>query len=158
VLDEVIVDRERYFIHVDGALFAQILPHLDGAAGQVPIHDFTRPIASLSVSGHKMMGCPMPSGVVVHRKNNIKRIEKRVEYLNSYDTTIMGSRNGQSPLFMWLSIRKKGIDGFRADARQSIEMAQYLHDKFKKANLKVCLSFLPFLLVLTNCKGDAECL
>ena len=66
------MDRERYFIHVDGALFAQILPHLDGAAGQVPVHDFTRPISSLSVSGHKMMGCPMPSGVIVHRKNNIK--------------------------------------------------------------------------------------
>ncbi len=72
MLDEVIVDRERYFIHVDGALFAQILPHLDGAQGQVPIHDFTRPISSLSVSGHKMMGCPMPSGVVVHRRQNIK--------------------------------------------------------------------------------------
>lgn len=41
----------------------------------------------------------------------LKRIEKRVEYLNSYDTTIMGSRNGQSPLFMWLTIKKKGIEG-----------------------------------------------
>lgn len=73
VLDDVIRDRERYFIHVDGALFAQILPFLsEDAKGKVPIHDFTRPISSLSVSGHKMMGCPMPSGVIVHRKQNIK--------------------------------------------------------------------------------------
>ena len=28
VLDEVIKHREQYHIHVDGALFAQILPHL----------------------------------------------------------------------------------------------------------------------------------
>ena len=93
-----------------------------------------------------------------------QRIEKRVEYLNSYDTTIMGSRNGQSPLFMWLTIRKKGIEarsvlllhgrfystplqGFRADAKRSIEMSQYLYNKFKKANLKVA----HFLLFVSFC-------
>lgn len=139
VLDEVIGKREQYHIHVDGALFAQILPHLD-QEGKVPVHDFTRPIASLSVSGHKMMGCPMPSGVIVHRKENIKRIEKRVEYLNSYDTTIMGSRNGQSPLFMWLSIRKKGIEGFREDARRCIDKAKYIHQKFKDNGLTSMLN------------------
>lgn len=75
VLDDVIGDRERYFIHVDGALFAQILPFLnEEAKTKIPIHDFSRPISSLSVSGHKMMGCPMPSGVIVHRKQNIKVI------------------------------------------------------------------------------------
>ena len=67
VLDKVIGRREQYHIHCDGALFAQILPHLD-QTGSTPVHDFSRPIASLSVSGHKMMGCPMPSGVIVHRK------------------------------------------------------------------------------------------
>ena len=139
VLDEVIGTREQYHIHVDGALFAQILPHL-AADGSLPVHDFSRPIASLSVSGHKMMGCPMPSGVVVHRKENIKRIEKRVEYLNSYDTTIMGSRNGQSPLFMWLSIKKKGIEGFREDARLCIEMSKYIYQKFLDAGFKAMLN------------------
>ena len=31
-----------------------------------------------------------------------------VEYLNSIDTTIMGSRNGHAALFMWYSLKKKG--------------------------------------------------
>ena len=87
-----------------------------------------------------MMGCPMPSGVIVHRRENIKRIEKRVEYLNSYDTTIMGSRNGQAPLFMWMSIRKKGMKGFQEDALVCIENAKYIFQKFKEAGVRVMLN------------------
>jgi histidine decarboxylase len=154
VLDEVIGHREQYHIHVDGALFAQILPHLD-KEGSVPILDFTRPIASLSVSGHKMMGCPMPSGVVVHRKENIKRIEKRVEYLNSFDTTIMGSRNGQSPLFMWLSIQKKGLKGFQEDAAKCIENSKYIYNKFIDAGLEAMLNDYSNTLVFPRPTDDA---
>lgn len=38
----------------------------------------------------------MPCGVIIHRKHHIERIENHIEYLNSPDTTIMGSRNGQA--------------------------------------------------------------
>ena len=41
---------------------------------------------------------------------------------------------------MWLSIKKKGIDGFREDARQCIEKAQYIYKRFKDAGLEAMLN------------------
>ena len=43
----------------------------------------------------QFMGCPMPSGVIITRKKNIEKVSQDIAYLNSVDTTIMGSRNGQ---------------------------------------------------------------
>lgn len=155
VLDEVIVHREQYHIHVDGALFAQILPHLPGATGVVPVHDFTFPVASISVSGHKMMGCPMPCGVIIHRRANIKKIEKHIAYLNSYDTTIMGSRNGQACLFMWLSIQKKGTKGFESDASLCIKRAKFLYEKLRTAGVKSQLNEFSNTVVLERPTDNA---
>lgn len=57
----------KYHIHVDGALFAQILPHLSPEASEIiPVHDFTYPVASISVSGHKMMGATARRGASGH--------------------------------------------------------------------------------------------
>lgn len=35
------------------------------------------------------------------RKEHVQKVEQRIDYLNSVDTTIMGSRNGQAALYMW---------------------------------------------------------
>ena len=47
-----------------------------------------------------MLGCPMPCGIAVTRKEHVDRVEEEIQYLNSVDTTIMGSRNGQAPLYV----------------------------------------------------------
>ena len=46
---------------------------------------------------------------------HVKKVEQKIEYLNSVDTTIMGSRNGQAALYLWYSLRKKGIAGIKRD-------------------------------------------
>ncbi len=111
ILNRLEIRRERYHIHCDGALFALMMPFIDNA----PQVSFQKPIDSIAVSGHKMLGCPMPCGVTLSRKENVKKVEEHIEYLNSVDTTIMGSRNGQAALYMWYSLRKKGLDGIRRD-------------------------------------------
>lgn len=111
ILTRLEIPRERYHIHCDGALFALMMPFLDSA----PEVSFQKPIDSIAVSGHKMLGCPMPCGVTLSRKENVKKVEEHIEYLNSVDTTIMGSRNGQSALYMWYSLRKKGLAGIQKD-------------------------------------------
>ena len=111
ILTRLEIPRERYHIHCDGALFALMMPFIDNA----PQVSFQKPIDSIAVSGHKMLGCPMPCGVTLSRKENVKKVEEHIEYLNSVDTTIMGSRNGQAALYMWYSLRKKGLQGIRSD-------------------------------------------
>eukprot|EP00957_Ditylum_brightwellii_P133072 10147176-Ditylum_brightwellii.AAC.1 len=105
------IPRERYHIHCDGALFAMMMPFVDFA----PEVSFRKPIDSIAVSGHKMLGCPMPCGIALTRKELVKEVEQHIDYLNSVDTTIMGSRNGQAALYLWYSLRKKGIDGIKRD-------------------------------------------
>ena len=111
ILTTLDIPRDRYHIHCDGALFALMMPFLDNA----PEISFQKPIDSIAVSGHKMLGCPMPCGVTLSRKEHVKKVEQHIDYLNSVDTTIMGSRNGQAALFMWYSLRKKGVDGIKRD-------------------------------------------
>ena len=105
------IPRERYHIHCDGALFAMMIPFVDYA----PEISFRKPIDSIAVSGHKMLGCPMPCGIALARKEHVAKVEQRIDYLNSVDTTIMGSRNGQAALYLWYSLRKKGISGIKRD-------------------------------------------
>jgi len=105
------IPRERFHIHCDGALFALMMPFIDNA----PEISFQKPIDSIAVSGHKMLGCPMPCGITLSRKEHVKKVEQHIDYLNSVDTTIMGSRNGQAALYLWYSLRKKGIAGIKRD-------------------------------------------
>ena len=50
---------------------------------------FRKPIGSVSVSGHKFVGAPVPCGVVITRKRYVMALSTDVEYLNSRDATIM---------------------------------------------------------------------
>jgi histidine decarboxylase len=111
ILEDLKIPRDRYHIHCDGALFAMMMPFLDDA----PEISFRKNIDSITVSGHKMLGCPMPCGIALSRKEHVQKVEQRIDYLNSVDTTIMGSRNGQSALYMWYSLRKKSIAGIKEE-------------------------------------------
>ena len=111
ILKTLDIPRERFHIHCDGALFAMMMPFVDWA----PEISFKKPIDSIAVSGHKMLGCPMPCGIALSRKEHVKKVEQRIDYLNSVDTTIMGSRNGQAALYLWYSLRKKGLAGIKRD-------------------------------------------
>jgi len=111
ILNNLNIPRERFHIHCDGALFAMMMPFVDFA----PEITFKKPIDSIAVSGHKMLGCPMPCGITIARKEHVKKVEQRIDYLNSVDTTIMGSRNGQAALYLWYSLRKKGVSGIKRD-------------------------------------------
>jgi glutamate/tyrosine decarboxylase-like PLP-dependent enzyme len=55
-----------------------------------PMVTFKKPIGSVSVSGHKFVGAPVPCGVVITRMRYVMALSSDVEYLNSRDATIMG--------------------------------------------------------------------
>lgn len=78
--------QDRFYIHCDGALFGMMMPFIKRA----PMVSFKKPIGSVSVSGHKFVGAPVPCGVVMTRMRCVMALSSEVEYLNSRDATIMG--------------------------------------------------------------------
>lgn len=132
-IHQIMQDRaiKEYYIHADAALSGMILPFVDNP----PPFKFSDGIDSISVSGHKMIGSPIPCGIVLAKKNNVDRIARSVEYIGSYDTTISGSRNGISPLFLWYAINTRGVKGFREIARQCFKIADYAIEKFQREGI-----------------------
>ena len=117
----------NYYIHCDAALSGMILPFVKDPEP----YDFEAGIHSISVSGHKMVGSPIPCGIVLAMKKNVDRIARSVEYVGSLDTTISGSRNGLSPLFLWSAIQKFGRSGFRELVIGCMKMADYAIERFR---------------------------
>ncbi len=120
-----------FYIHCDAALSGMILPFVKDP----PPYDFGAGIDSLSVSGHKMIGSPIPCGIVLAMKKNVERIARSIEYVGTLDTTISGSRNGLSPLFLWAAIRRLGRAGFREMVAGCLRMADYAIERFEAAGI-----------------------
>ena len=118
---------QDYYIHCDGALSGMMLPFLADA----PQVNFTKPIGSVSISGHKFVGSPLPCGVVLTRKVFVKKVETNIEYIGSKDTTILGSRNGHSPLFFWYALKTRGHEGLAKEVDLCIQNAQYLYNRLR---------------------------
>jgi histidine decarboxylase len=115
----------RFHIHVDGALAGMFVPYMEGAT---PL-DFERyPIGSLAISGHKFIGSPIPCGVVIARKSQVQSFD--VEYIGSTDTTIMGSRNGLTPVLLWDAIQRRE-HVFSQEVRMCRQHAEYLYNRMK---------------------------
>jgi len=125
------IPRHDFYIHADAALAGMILPF---------VHDpqpfsFTDGIDSICVSGHKMIGSPVPCGIVLAKKQNVDRISIDVDYISTSDQTISGSRNGHTVLFMWAAIRSRSFQGWCQRVQRCLGMAQYAVDRFQDANV-----------------------
>ena len=70
---------------------------------------FKKPIGSVTVSGHKFLGCPIPCGIAITRLEYINALSKNVEIIASRDATITGSRCGHAPIFLWYALKKRGL-------------------------------------------------
>ncbi|MBD2493394.1 histidine decarboxylase [Nostoc sp. FACHB-280] len=115
-----------YYIHCDAALSGMILPFLENA----PQINFQRPIDSIAISG-KFIGSPLPCGVVLTKKKWVEKVETMIEYIGSKDTTILGSRNGHTPLIIWYALKTRGYEGFAKEAKTCIQNAQYLFQQLQ---------------------------
>ena len=100
----------KSYLHADAALSGMILPFVDDPQP----FGFDAGFDSVSISGHKMVGCPLPCGVALTRREYVSRIARAIEYVGVLDTTLTGSRNALTPLMMWYAFEQKGLDGFRA--------------------------------------------
>ncbi|MEU6149001.1 hypothetical protein ABZ816_03280 [Actinosynnema sp. NPDC047251] len=149
-------DRRRgFWVHVDGALGAGIMPFLRQAAeedptselaialhrelkGKVPEFDFglrvdgVDVVGSLVMSGHKWAGAPFPCGVFMTK--NKFRVEPAATpaYTGSPDTTFAGSRNGLSPLVLWNHLASKSTREHAAAAVRALRTTRYLESSLRE--------------------------
>lgn len=122
---------KAFHLHVDAALYGPMLPWIDGS----PLFDFRLPIDTLSFSGHKFLGSPMPCGVVISHRDAVRPFEGCAQYVGSLDTTLSSSRNGLSALVLWLATRRLGIPGLAALAAEAFALAAQATDQMLQAGI-----------------------
>ena len=124
-LDAAGISKSRRYIHIDGALNAMVLPFVTEAPFRIQ-PSFKHDIDSISTSGHKMIGTPMPCGALICKRDHVKRVATAIAYLRSNDTTLMGSRNGHAVLAIWSRFFSHGMEGYRLDVQACIKRAHSL--------------------------------
>lgn len=129
ILDDLAI-RERY-IHCDGALSGGYSAFLDPR----PPFDFADGADSISISGHKFLGCPIPCGIVLARNGHVERIARSIGYIGSLDTTVNGSRNGLTPLLLWHRLKSLGVAGLRRRAESALAMTAYAEARMRDAGI-----------------------
>lgn len=135
--------RNGFWIHVDGALGAAYMPYIEKALEQgkldkpykeyeFPIFDFRLPeIHSISMSGHKWIGSPWPTGIYMSKvKYQLKPVDDPM-YIGSPDTTFAGSRNGFSPLILWEYLSNNSLESHITSVTDVENFAQEICEKLK---------------------------
>ena len=129
ILDDLAVTQS--YIHSDAALSGMILPFVSDPQP----YGFDEGADSLAVSGHKLIGSPIPCGVVLTRKEYVARISRSVEYVGVMDTTLPGSRNAWTPLLLWYALERYGEEGFRLLVARMLNLAEYAVERFNGAGI-----------------------
>lgn len=138
-------DRHSCYVHVDGALNAMVLPFLqDVPDGILP--SFEKGIDSLSISGPKMIGTPMPCGVLVARKSHVVRVLQVGGGLRSKRAAAIGSRNGHAVLALWAKLIGQGYGRLAQDAQRCVIRAGQLAADLSALGAKVLYN--PFSLTV----------
>lgn len=135
----------EFHIHVDAALYGPMHCWIPEA----PLFDFRLPIHTLSFSGHKFLGAPIPCGIVLGFRNRVVPFGGSAEYVNSMDTTLSSSRDGLSSILLWLVIQQIGAKGLTELANESLDAAFLLALRLEELGISAychehsCIVVLP---------------
>ncbi len=138
--------RRGYWVHVDGALGASLMPFVEMAvehnkidkANLAPCFDFRNDeVMSLVTSGHKWPSASAPTGVYMTKNKYLITPVATPDYLGSADTTFAGSRSGLSAMILWNLIAKKGIPGLVEMAERTMDLCEHASRKFEELQKKL---------------------
>ncbi|RWW58317.1 hypothetical protein BHE74_00034887 [Ensete ventricosum] len=150
--DEVTGEREAYMASVLAryrrSLIERTKHHL-GTTVKGAVDDLDMVIQTLEENGFKgrfyihcdgaLFGLMMPF---------VKRV------CSTLDATIMGSRNGHAPIFLWYTLNRKGYRGFQKEVQKCLRNAHYLKDRLKEAGIGVMLNELSSTVVFERPKDE----
>ncbi|MEV0681831.1 histidine decarboxylase [Actinosynnema sp. NPDC050436] len=112
---------ERTWVHADAA-FGGLLAEF--ADEPIP-WNLASGADSVTMSGHKVVGCPVPCGVVLVPEVDVVNIRAEGVAVGSDDDTITGSRNALAPALLWYELRSLGRHGLADRARKCHRTAAY---------------------------------
>ncbi|MGK5496622.1 histidine decarboxylase [Streptomyces sp. URMC 125] len=112
-------------LHVDGALGALVAAF----APNPPPWGFDAGADTLAISGHKLIGAPVPCGVVLARDHLVPFPGAAGEYLGARDATLACSRNALAAVLLWYALRRLGRDGLAARAAHCLSVAAYAESR-----------------------------
>ena len=121
----------NHYIHADAALSGMILPFVQNPQP----YGFDAGVDSISVSGHKLIGAPIPCGVVLTRRPYVERVGRAIEYVGVEDTTLSGSRNALAPLMIWCAFARHGHEGFIQMVAGMLDVAEYAVAQFNERGI-----------------------
>ena len=131
--------RRGYWMHVDAALGGAYMPFLKlakargliGDAG--PEFDFaSEHVHSITMSGHKWLGAPVPCGVYMMRRKDQLTPPDDPEYIGAHDTTFAGSRSALAPAILWSCLSRASHDDLMHRAIRDEETAAYAFDALSR--------------------------
>ncbi|MBO8191528.1 histidine decarboxylase [Streptomyces oryzae] len=106
--------------------------HCDAALGGIvaafssprPPWNFRDGADSVSVSGHKFLGAPVPCGIVLARRSLLPSSPVG-EYVGTRDHTLACSRSGLATVLLWKRLRQLGTSGLRDLVHRCQDTAEY---------------------------------
>ncbi|RZC68795.1 hypothetical protein C5167_032936 [Papaver somniferum] len=119
-----------------------------------PKISFKKPIGSISVFGHKFVGCPMPCGVQITRLSHIYALSRDVEYIGSRDATITGGPSGHAPIYLWYALNHKGYRGIQKEVQICLTNAQYLRDRLRAEGIGAMLNEFSNIVVFERPQNE----
>jgi len=122
---------KNFYIHCDGALHGLMLPYT-----QSPKKFTLSEVHSVSISGHKFIGSPIPCGVFLTHKNMIDSQKNYIEYIHAHDCTITGSRNAITPLMLWSVLIGKGYADWKHWVSKCLDNTNYAVQELNKIGIK----------------------
>ncbi|SER36439.1 L-histidine carboxy-lyase (histamine-forming) [Lentzea xinjiangensis] len=120
-----------------------VFVHSDAAFGG-PLAEYGQPrrpwsfpdgADSVSISGHKIIGSPLPSSAILVREVDADAIRRPGVAVGSDDDTIGGSRDALSPLLLWYALRELGRDGLAGRVRHCLEVTEHAVRRLAEAGL-----------------------
>ena len=121
-----LVGKDNVYIHLDAALMGLVYPFTESSY----ITGYSQGYNSISVSGHKMLGCPTPCGVFLSSK---RVTDNKIDYISSYDSTLLGSRSGFSVLCMLQALNTLDLQEI---VDKCLENAYYAEDLLESRGIK----------------------
>jgi histidine decarboxylase len=116
------------YVHVDAAGGGLVAAH----TRPEPAWSFAHGADSLNISGHKVLGMPVPAGVSLVRRDLLPDTAGG-EYIGASDRTLACSRSGLASLLLWARLRSLGRTGMAALIGRCQEVAAYAVDRLQQA-------------------------
>ncbi|MFE7779340.1 pyridoxal-dependent decarboxylase [Streptomyces sp. NPDC057445] len=118
------------YMHVDAAGGGLIAAYSDPQ----PNWSFAHGADSVNISGHKVLGLPVPAGISLVRRDLLPAA-RGGEYIAATDRTLACSRSGLAALLLWARLRALGTTGMAALVHRGQEMAAYAVGRLEQAGV-----------------------